>query len=256
MWQFLRRYPIPSIICVVGAVLSIGSRLNDAYGIISSRLPNAIWEAVGLIIFFAAAIHVLYQWDKEHRAVSAAKPPAAAVVTTVATHLLKEKYVYGGSSNPQLLPRFCATFAVSAHDVRIFVDQAHFISAINNTSADRTNRRRILISELPRVSRDQQIEIPIMVRHETEHVNYWKWGSDGTGSASTNEAILSHSIYKARIAVVDKNDRMDCCYFVILPPDGQSRKPLEDVAQSDMPRVVGEHIFDHARKWDAEDGPA
>jgi hypothetical protein len=64
MLGFLKNHPGSSVFAVLGAFLTVGSKVNDAYSLINAGLPSQVWEAVGAAIFFAAVITVLYRWEQ------------------------------------------------------------------------------------------------------------------------------------------------------------------------------------------------
>jgi hypothetical protein len=68
MWRFVREHPIASISMVVGGLINVGSRMNDAYTLINLGLPASVWEAIGAAIFFGSVVALLYQWHKKYEA--------------------------------------------------------------------------------------------------------------------------------------------------------------------------------------------
>ena len=53
MLRFIREHIFSSLFLVLGAILTLGSRINDAYTIINAGLPAGVWEAIGLGTFMA-----------------------------------------------------------------------------------------------------------------------------------------------------------------------------------------------------------
>jgi hypothetical protein len=64
VWQFIRNHLITSVFMVVGAFISVGARINDAYSLINAHLPASAWEAIGALTFFASVVVLLVNWDK------------------------------------------------------------------------------------------------------------------------------------------------------------------------------------------------
>jgi hypothetical protein len=62
MLRFLRDHPVTSIGLVLGSLLNVGSRVNEAYSFLNAGLPVEIWEAIGAAIFFLSVIVLLYRW--------------------------------------------------------------------------------------------------------------------------------------------------------------------------------------------------
>jgi hypothetical protein len=64
MWKFLREHPFAAVGMVVGSLISVASRMNDAYALINAGLPASAWEAIGAAIFFLSVIALLLNWHK------------------------------------------------------------------------------------------------------------------------------------------------------------------------------------------------
>jgi hypothetical protein len=64
MLSFLRRHVWAAALLVGSGFLSVASRLNDVYTLINAGLPNGVWQAIGLAIFFATVIVLLARWEQ------------------------------------------------------------------------------------------------------------------------------------------------------------------------------------------------
>jgi hypothetical protein len=85
-WQFIRNHLITSVFMVVGAFISVGARINDAYSLINAGLPASAWEAIGAAIFFASVIVLLASWYKANEQREREQHelgPAAAIPTSI-----------------------------------------------------------------------------------------------------------------------------------------------------------------------------
>ena len=74
MWAFIIRNPGTCFFLVVGAVMNIGSRLNDAYTFFNAGLPHQVYEAFGALVFFLSVAVLLFRWDKQRIAQTDAGP--------------------------------------------------------------------------------------------------------------------------------------------------------------------------------------
>src|SRR5580704_17255453 len=109
MLRFVKEYIGYSLLLVLGAVITVGSRINEAYTIMNAGLPAGVWEAVGLGIFMCTMFVVLAR--ALHSIHSSGKSASSQVSPT---HLIKEAYVYGGSSVSGTVPSFQAKMTTNA----------------------------------------------------------------------------------------------------------------------------------------------
>jgi hypothetical protein len=237
MLRFVKEYIGYSLLLVLGAIITVGSRINDAYTIMNAGLPAGVWEAVGLGIFMCTMFVVL---ARALQSIHSSGKSASSQVSP--KHLIKEAYVYGGSSVSGTVPSFQAKMTTNAKDVRIFVDEVHFTPAM--APVFWTARRRLLLKEIQKTSRDEPIFVPLVSRFERDGQKLWRWG-DGGPPSDSHFMYFTNATYKARVAVVDQDGNEDHCYFIAHGTETDGGEPL--------PRVTGEHMFNFPAQWQAED---
>jgi hypothetical protein len=237
MQRFIREHIFSALFLVLSAILTLGSRINDAYTIINAGLPAGVWEAIGLGTFMATVFVVIARALPS--AAHSSKPEPSRPQQK---HLVKGAFVYGGSSVSATVPRFEARMIANAKDVRIFVDEIHLIPAMPPIFW--TARRRLLLKEVQNVSRDEPISLSLVSRFERDGQSLWRWG-DGGAPTDGHFLFFAHAIYKARVAIVGQDGREDYCYFIAHGTETDGGEPL--------PRVTGEHMFNFPAEWEADD---
>jgi hypothetical protein len=86
---------------------------------------------------------------------------------------LKEAFVYSGSSEHSLLPRYWAKLARGFDDASVYVDYQYFIGPAW------TQPTRITLSKLGKMAREQTIDLVLMSSFEREGNKLWRWGHGG-----------------------------------------------------------------------------
>jgi hypothetical protein len=237
MLRFIREHIFSSLLLVLGAILTLGSRINDAYTIINAGLPAGVWEAIGLGTFmgtvFVVIARTLPSAAHSNKSESAQTPPR---------HIVKEAFVYGGSSVSGTVPRFEARMAANTKDLRIFIDEIHLIPAMPPIFW--TARRRLLLKEIQNASREEPVSVSLVSRFEHDGQRFWRWGNGGAPSDG-HFIFFTNAIYKARVAVVSQDGKEDYCYFIAHGTETDGGEPI--------PRVTGEHMFNFPAEWEADD---
>lgn len=67
-WGFILRHPIGALVGAVGAFLTIGGLVSDAYSFYQFGLPPLVWSAIGALIFMSAIVGTLYRFEQRHGA--------------------------------------------------------------------------------------------------------------------------------------------------------------------------------------------
>ena len=157
--------------------------------------------------------------------------------------ILKVKFIYAGTSFGCFVPpSFQATFGADNENLRFFVDEMHYVPALGPIFW--TARRRLLLREVQRVSRDEMISIPLLSQYERDGQKIWRWGEGG--SPEDGYYLFSpRATYKGRITVTNANGQPEHCYFIITGMESDGGK--------DIPLVIGEHMFNFPAQWEAED---
>lgn len=219
---------------VLGALLAVGSRLNDIYTVINAGLPGAVWEAIGWAIFFSTVIVVLARVSQS--------PASNAGTAERHPKMIEDAVVYGGSSETHTVPRFQARMIAKANDLRVFIDEEHYTPATGPVLW--TRRRRLLLKEIPRISRDETISLPLVSKFDSDGQKLWRWG-EGDAPTDLNFMVFPKATYKARVAVVGQDGHEEYCYFIAQGTEAERGKC--------MPHVTGEHMFNFSSKWETED---
>jgi hypothetical protein len=157
--------------------------------------------------------------------------------------ILKDKFIYPGTSLGCFVPpSFHATFGADNENLRLFIDETH------NTPGALgpilwTAKRRLLLKEIPKVSRGEMISIPILSQHEHGGQKLWRWGEGG--SPEGGYLFIPRATYKGRVTITNASGQLEHCYFII---------PGREIGSgNDMPPVIGEHMFNFPALWEAED---
>jgi hypothetical protein len=84
MFQFFKQHVWGSALLVGSGALTVASRLNDVYTVFNAGLPNGVWQAIGMAIFFATIIVLLAKWHQTNvtqPSPSKSASPAAGIKT-------------------------------------------------------------------------------------------------------------------------------------------------------------------------------
>ncbi len=81
MFSFMLKNPGTCIALVLGAVMNVGSKINDAYTFVNAGLPHQVYEAVGAAVFFLAVALLLFRWDKERQVLPTTVPSKGRTYT-------------------------------------------------------------------------------------------------------------------------------------------------------------------------------
>jgi hypothetical protein len=106
MLKFFREHALATWALVLGPLITIAVKVNDAYTLYNLGLPRLVWEAIGGGIFFLAVFALLYRFYNQHQAASvgpdsnsrAAPPPqvdasaATALYTYPEAILVRERF--------------------------------------------------------------------------------------------------------------------------------------------------------------------
>jgi hypothetical protein len=61
--RFLWRHPVGAIVAVLGAAMTTGGLVSDAYSFFHLGLPPMVWAAIGAALFMSAVVGMLYRWE-------------------------------------------------------------------------------------------------------------------------------------------------------------------------------------------------
>jgi len=176
----------------------------------------------------------------------AAKATAPSSEIAAGRKILKDKFVYGGTApsigRNLVLPSFHATFAANGENVRIFVDEIYFLP-LPGSPIHWTTKNHLLLREIRRVSRDETISIPLLSQFDRDGQTLWRWGEDG--AAEAQYLFITNATYKGRVRVVSADGQQEYCYFIVIGMESDGGRLL--------PQVIGEHMFNFAAQWEAED---
>jgi hypothetical protein len=152
---------------------------------------------------------------------------------------LKEANVYAGSlsSSPELFPNVVVYFGRSGRDADVCVDYSYF------ANGPWTQRRRLLLKNIPSFRRDERTAVTIMYRDAAEGRIIWRWGDAQVKYPNRNEGFLGIDRHlRCRIAFIFPDETEEYAYFIV--DTGAS-------AES-MPSVIGKHMFDFVDQWERE----
>lgn len=65
MPDFLKEHPIVAPVAVLGGVLAVFGTINDAYSLVEVGLPNQVWTAIGLTVFFVSTAAIVVRLHSE-----------------------------------------------------------------------------------------------------------------------------------------------------------------------------------------------
>lgn len=198
-----------------------------------------VWS-VALISWFLIAVGLNCYRLLAPRSQSATKSVALDEV------VLKEKFVYAGSVVSALPPRFRATSAINARNIRIFVDESHFIPSIG--SGGWSPRKRILITELAQLSRDEIVDVALLVPYENNGAKLWRWGCEPETPPSGDYVYWNNGTYRGRVVVTNDNGEEEYCYFFAEGLESDAAR----AGEAALPRLRGSHLYDIASQWESE----
>lgn len=87
MPAFLKEHPIVAPVAALGGVLAVFGTINDAYSLVEAGLPNQVWVAIGLIVFFVSTAAIVIR----HHRVGAVKEHSGREETGNWLDLFKER---------------------------------------------------------------------------------------------------------------------------------------------------------------------
>lgn len=68
---FLKDHPIAAPVAALGGLIAVSSLINDAYSLVTAGLPNQVWQAVGLLVFFVSTASIVF---RQHRVIQRTIP--------------------------------------------------------------------------------------------------------------------------------------------------------------------------------------
>lgn len=139
MLRFIFKNPGTCFFLVVGALMNIGSRINDAYTLVNARLPAQLWEAIGAGVFFLTVIVLLYRWDKDRQVIPASQS-AHATAQSINDTPLKPSAIPDEPRNA--LPKHRAEFL---KNIQYGWGDAQIPLSISGIVATTTDRLRIVL---------------------------------------------------------------------------------------------------------------
>jgi len=158
---------------------------------------------------------------------------------SVARPYLKEANVYAGtlSSSPELFPNVVVCFGRSGRDADVCVDYSYY------ANGPWTQRRRLLLKNIPSFRRDDRATITIMYRDAAEGRIMWRWGDAQVKYPNRDEGFLGPNRHlRCRIAFIFSDEAEEYAYFIV--ETGTSGEL--------MPTVIGKHMFDFVDQWERE----
>jgi hypothetical protein len=242
IWRFIKRHVVPSIALAVGAIIAIGSRVNDAYTLIHAGLPASAWEAIGLAIFFASVTVLLVRFYAEFsRTVplplaSTARPTAAYLPEVAHSSeagrpkpYLSEFAVFSGTAdNP---PRFSALFASNGRQASFYVK---YRWSVPTYGGGWTSWVLVPVYTAERFTGGERLSLPLLRSVQTKEGLRWQFGEEMKNGFPVH-MLGPDRWYQGKIKFLSEDNVEQYCSFILYAPREMSQ----------MPDVVGEHMFSH-----------
>jgi hypothetical protein len=209
-------------------------------------LSSPIWAYVPLaLLTLVFAIWLFRQLKPLHKDAPANPGDGSQSPQTVISEqrasppYLKEANVYAGSptSSPELFPNAVVCFGRSGRDADVCVDFSYF------AGGPWTQRRRLLLKNIPSFRRDERLAVTILTRDMDEGGLIWRWGDGQIKYPNRAEGALRPNMhFQCRIAFIFADETEEYAYFIV--ETGESA--------NSMPVVIGQHMFAFVSQWDAE----
>jgi hypothetical protein len=216
------------------------------------RLWGAIPEAPGwLNILLLIGGMVLIWWDLVRRQRPSGAPalatpvplatsePTPSRIDTKPPTYIAEAYVYSGSLEQKLKPRYWMKLARNAKNVRVFIDHSHWVGGLMGF-AGWSQRTRILIAEIKDLAREQVEQIDILTTYERDGQIVWRWGNERS-EPTNNQYLFLKTFYRGRVVFMVEDGTEEYCYFLV-----------EECKEAAIPKVIGEHMWSFKQEWEAE----
>jgi hypothetical protein len=214
----------------------------DTHPILSSSvwayIPLALLIAVGCIWLYRQIIP-LFKGHPASDQVTASVQSKLTERSIKDSHYLKEANVYAGSlsSSPELFPYAVVCFGRSGRDADVCVDYSYY------ANGPWTQRRRLLLKNVPSFRRDERATITIMYRDAAEGRIMWRWGDAQVKYPNRDEGFLGPNRHlRCRISFIFPDETEEYAYFIV--ETGTSAEL--------MPTVIGKHMFDFVDQWERE----
>lgn len=269
MGGFIFRNPGTCFFLVVGALMNIGSRLNDAYTFVNAGLPHQVYEGVGAAVFFITIVVLLYRWDRERLAPGKDEEKNAAneekpVVTRFATAMPMEV----GKSEPSsaVAPllngirisivgdpngfgppigtlTFTATVRGSFSRLRIFLDFAE-----RHVVFGKIGPKRIPIIEISDTYPGQEIAAVLGGIVLAMSPEGW-WGPSPDTKLRMGLENGMNLEAQASVLILGPDDEQKQRFdFLVIQPRCRSDRSVTDA--NDLIRILTRDAFDFADQWE------
>jgi hypothetical protein len=200
--------------------------------------PPAVFIGVGLWLFWLT---------RPQTATANAPAPAKDTIApksersqaAVRSPYLKEANVYAGSlsSSPELFPYAVVCFGRSGRDADVCVDYSYY------ANGPWTQRRRLLLKNIPSFRRDERVAITVMSRDTAGSGVMWRWGDAQVKYPNRDEGFLGPNRHlRCRIAFIFPDETEEYAYFIV----------ETSTSAESMPTVIGKHMFDFVDQWERE----
>lgn len=171
---------------------------------------------------------------------SAKTPPGQLLPQEIS--YLKDPFIYAGSDNPALNPRFVAKFARAGPRARFYVEDRYYPSGVFSGAPVLIEGTQLLLREYKDFVANDPIEFPILTPFDFEGRKLWRWGSSATDKPDPKTTFQAGATHQGRIVLVVDNSTPQYFYFIIDP-----------AAMDAPPHLVGQWRFDFIQQWVAED---
>lgn len=195
------------------------------------EFPWYYWTIILLLLIIVALLEGAY---REH--VELKKEMSTGGAGSKKPKYLKEAFVYSGSTELSLLPRYWAKLAENVKQASIYIDHQHFVGS------SWTQRTCLPICNLLQsLAREQSIDLVLLTSFDRNGARSWRWGN--AAEATDIKYHFDHrAMHRGRVVFMAPDGSEEYCYFIV-----------QRLAHDEkLPNVVGQFNFQFVADWEAE----